>query len=133
MEQQSLCFTIKGELTDLNAYIKALNSSRFTGNNIKQVETHRVAVEARLASIGPVQNYPVHITYHWYSKDRRMDVDNVAFAKKFCNDGLVEAGVLENDGRKQVSGFSDKFYIDKHNPRVEVTITSATLKKEKEV
>lgn len=122
MEPQSLSFTIKGELTDLNAYIKGLNNNRFTGNNIKQYETHRVAVEARLARIGPVQNYPVHLIYHWYSKNNRMDVDNVAFAKKFINDGLVEAGVLEKDGRKQVAGFSDKFYIDKLNPRVVVEI-----------
>jgi hypothetical protein len=122
MEPPSLSFKIKGELTDLNAYIKALNSSRFTGNNIKQTETHRVAVEARLARLEAVKSYPVHITYHWYSKDNRMDTDNVAFAKKFINDGLVEAGILDNDGRKQVASFSDRFYIDKLNPRVEVEI-----------
>lgn len=115
-------FTIHGEMTDLNAYIKAINSSRYGGNSIKQYETNRVAQEVRAAKLKPVTEYPVLIAYHWYSKDARKDTDNVAFAKKYINDGLVVAGILENDGRKQVCGFFDHFFIDKEHPRVEVTI-----------
>lgn len=33
---------IQGELTDLNKYIKALNSNRFAGSKIKKEETERV-------------------------------------------------------------------------------------------
>lgn len=113
---------IKGELCDLNTYIKALNGSRWGGNDIKQVETQRVAYEARLARISPITAYPVRILYRWYSPDQRKDTDNVAFAKKFINDGLVQAGVLENDSRKFVAGFADEFFIDKENPRVEIEI-----------
>ena len=116
---------IPGELTDLNTYIKKMNSNRFSGNEVKQDETQRVAMEARICRLGAVTNYPVRIAYHWYSKDRRKDIDNVAFSKKFINDGLVAAGVLENDSRKYVSGFSDSFYIDVDSPRVEVFITEA--------
>lgn len=117
--------TIQGELTDLNTYIKALNASRWDGNAIKQEETNRVALECRVARAEPIEKgYPVHITYNWYSKDNRMDTDNVAFAKKFINDGLVQAGVLENDSRKFVKGFSDNFYIDKTKPRVVVEIAT---------
>ncbi len=113
---------IKGELTDLNSYIKALNSHYHAGNKIKQLETARVAAEALNQKILKVTSYPVHITYTWYSKDQRMDTDNVAFAKKFINDGLVLAKVLENDSRKFIGGFSDLFLIDKEKPRVEVMI-----------
>lgn len=113
---------IPGELTDLNTFIKAMNGHRLAGNSIKQEETDRVAMECRIARIPEVDKYPVHITYNWYSKDQRKDTDNVAFAKKFINDGLVKAGVLEDDSRKFVAGFSDYFFIDKHNPRVEVNI-----------
>lgn len=113
---------IKGELTDLNAYIKSLNSSRWGGNAIKQYETQRVAKEAMAAKLPAVKNYPVKITYLWFSKDQRKDTDNVAFAKKFINDGLVLARVLENDSRKFIAGFSDEFFIDRKNPRVEVII-----------
>lgn len=31
--------------------------------------------------------------------------------------------VLHNDGWKQIVAFSDTFYIDKENPRIEVLIT----------
>ncbi len=113
---------ILGELTDLNKYIAELNSSRWGGNNIKQIETNRVEKEARKAKVEPVLEYPVKIIYKWYSKDQRKDTDNVAFSKKFINDGLVNAKILIDDSRKYVSGFSDEFYIDKKNPRVEVII-----------
>lgn len=119
-----MTLTIVGELTDLNTYIKALNGNRWRGNEIKQTETERVAYEARLARLEPVERYPVRIHYRWYCRDERKDTDNVAFAKKFINDGLVVAGVLENDSRKYVVGFSDEFLIDKAHPRVEVDIES---------
>lgn len=119
-----ISFTILGELTDLNTYIKALNSSRWGGNSIKQIETNRVCREAQKAKVQKVELYPVRILYKWYCPDNRKDTDNVAFAKKFINDGLVSAGVLENDSRKFVSGFGDEFYIDKKQPRVEVLILS---------
>jgi len=113
---------IQGELTDLNSYIKALNSSRWGGNSIKQVETNRVYQECKDQKIKPITEYPVKINYKWFCKDNRKDTDNVAFAKKFINDGLVLAEVIEDDSRKYVAGFSDEFYIDKNNPRVEITI-----------
>ena len=30
--------------------------------------------------------------------------------------------ILKNDGWAEVTGFEDRFYVDKHNPRVEVEI-----------
>ncbi|RKZ11047.1 hypothetical protein DRQ25_00885 [Candidatus Fermentibacteria bacterium] len=122
MKKEILHFTIQGELTELNTYTKKNRSSKFAGSKIKKEETDRVALEAKAARIKPVVNYPVFIQYRWYSKDRRKDIDNVAFAKKFINDGLVVAGVLKDDSRKCVRGFSDYFFIDKKNPRVEVYI-----------
>jgi len=115
-------FTIVGELTDLNAYLKALNSYRLIGSKIKREETERVTYEVKFAKIPSPTRYPIRITYRWYSKDNRKDIDNVAFSKKFVNDGMVMAGLLPNDSRKFISGFSDEFYIDSKNPRVEVEI-----------
>ena len=48
--------------------------------------------------------------------------DNIAFAKKFIQDALVETGVLRNDGWSEIEGFTDNFALDPKNPRVEVTI-----------
>ena len=50
--------------------------------------------------------YPVWLTYTWYSKYARIDTDNVAFAVKFIHDGLIDAGVLDGDGRRHIAGLS---------------------------
>ena len=118
-------FTIPGELCDLNTYIQAERGNKHKAAKIKEAETHRCAIEARLARLieVPEDNYPVMIHYTWYTKDRRKDTDNVSFAKKFINDGLVDAGVIEDDRRKFVELTQDQgFYVDKKNPRVEVSI-----------
>ena len=60
--------------------------------------------------------------YVWVEPNRNRDKDNVAFAKKFVQDGLVKAGVLVNDGWAQVEGFTDNFVVDKHHPRVEIEL-----------
>jgi Holliday junction resolvase RusA-like endonuclease len=119
--------TIEGELTDLNTYINAERTNRFIGAQLKRKETERVALETRAAKVPPVSRYPVTISFRWFSKDARKDIDNVAFAKKFILDGLVLAGVLQEDSRKHVAGFgSEEFYIDKARPRVEVSIATGT-------
>lgn len=111
---------VPGELADLNKYIKAINSHHIVGNRLKQEQTDIVA--SSCYGQKKVTLYPVKIIFSWYSKDQRKDIDNVAFAKKFVLDGMVRAGILENDGRKRVAGFEDRFYIDKKNPRTEIEI-----------
>lgn len=115
-------FTIYGELTDFAAYLKAARRSPHAENEIKQDETNRVAQEIMVQKPEKPTNYPVHITYIWYSKDARKDIDNVAFAKKFINDGIERAGILPRDSRKYIGGFTEQFLIDKENPRVEVSM-----------
>jgi Holliday junction resolvase RusA-like endonuclease len=117
---------IPGELCDLNSYIDAERSHFRIAAKIKKEETKRVAWE--FCNVKPVASYPVHIEYTWYSKDSRKDIDNIAFAVKFIHDGLVQAGVLEGDGRKHISSFSHAgFFIDKENPRVELEVKTNGL------
>lgn len=65
--------------------------------------------------------YTTAILFEWYTKDKRVDADNIAFAKKFILDGFEAANIIAGDGRSIVDGFIDTFKIDKQNPRVEVT------------
>jgi hypothetical protein len=115
----TLKFTFNGEFTDLNTYIRAERSNRFMAAKIKKMETERVMWE-----LGYPQmiNGCVVILFDWYTKDKRKDPDNVSFAKKFILDGMVGGGVLKDDTRKCIKGFVDSFFVDKDNPRVEVTI-----------
>ena len=69
---------------------------------------------------------PVMIHYPFYEPDRRRDLDNIAaVAHKFIQDALVKCRVIENDGWQHIVGFSDEFHVDKHNPRIEVTLIEA--------
>lgn len=66
---------------------------------------------------------PVFMEYLWIEPNRRRDKDNISsFGRKVIQDALVSAGVLKDDGWKHVVGFSDRFEVDKENPRIEVII-----------
>lgn len=54
---------------------------------------------------------PVTIHFHWVEPNRKRDLDNVAFAKKFILDAMVKKRVLENDNSKHVTGFTDTFEL----------------------
>lgn len=60
-----------------------------------------------------------HLT--WYAKDRRTDKDNISFADKYIYDGMVDAGLLQNDGFNNLGDlFVNEFKVDRENPRVEI-------------
>ena len=68
-------------------------------------------------------NKPVEMHYCWYEPNKRRDKDNISsFGRKVIQDALVQCGVLKDDGWKYVVGFSDRFEVDKNNPRIEVKI-----------
>lgn len=112
---------IPGELKSMNEFINALKHNKYIGNQMKRTETEFCALHAR-NQLKPVTN-PVCVSFHWYSKSRRKDLDNVDSARKFILDGLQEAGILLNDSRRYVADLGkSEFRIDKTNPRVEVII-----------
>jgi len=66
--------------------------------------------------------HPIFLRITWYCKNIRKDQDNVAVGKKFIFDGLQQAELIENDGWKEIKGWSEKFEADKGNPRVEIEV-----------
>ena len=115
-------FTIKGELTDLNTFIRATRTNKYASASIKKDETTRCAWEIKRAKLAP-PTLPVFIVYRWYCKNRRKDQDNVSsMGRKFINDAMVEVGLIPNDGWNEISGWRDEFFIDSKNPRIEVII-----------
>ena len=118
----TVLLNIAGRLSGLNEYTKACRTNKYAGAKLKEQNEKKVA--AAINSTCPTFKFktPVQIIYRWYEKNKRRDKDNIAFAKKFINDALVECGTLQGDGWQYVVGFVDEFYIDKENPRVEVEI-----------
>ena len=115
-----LKIVIPGPLPGLNEYVKANRANPHTGSRMS-----RAAHE--ICKTGMIKYNGRHIKrgwfiFSWYEKNQRRDKDNIAFAKKFILDALQEMKILKNDGWTEVAGFEDRFYVDKHNPRVEVEI-----------
>lgn len=118
-----MTFTIQGELPSLNEYIHAINKNRHIGNRMKQdtQEAIKWAIRAQFIKT-PKVTRPVQIRFLWASRTAKKDIDNVCAARKFILDALVSMGILPNDTRKWVRGFTDEFIIDRQNPRTEVEI-----------
>ena len=96
---------IPGELPNLNQIIEAAKTHWTVYRDMKAANTELVAWYAK--GKGKVKRADIIIT--WYTKDRRTDPDNTAAAVKFILDGLVDAGVLKNDGCKVVRSIKHEF------------------------
>ena len=115
--------TIPGRLDGLNKYIGTNRSNSCAGNNMKK-RNERIVKKAIDSCLHGIKiEKPVFMEYAWYEKDMRRDLDNISsFGRKVIQDALVNAAVLKGDGWKYVVGFSDRFEVDKENPRIEVLI-----------
>jgi Holliday junction resolvase RusA-like endonuclease len=107
----------------MNDYIRALNTNRYKGADMKKDNESRV-IQAIYEQFGRLRiTRKVRMHYRWYEPDKRRDLDNVsAFGRKCIQDSLVYTKVLQDDGWKNIVGFTDEFYVDKKNPRIEVDI-----------
>ena len=106
----SMKIVIDHQFPTLNEYIKIERGNKYAAADVKSRETAVV----KHFCIGKRQMaYPIKITFIWHLINRRKDLDNVAFAKKFILDGLVKAGVLKNDNLNHIIAFEDKVIFDK--------------------
>lgn len=115
-------FTIDGILMGMNKYSNAQRTHWTQGARVKKTQTDIVALSARLLEPIPETAYPLSVIIRWYEPNRKRDPDNIASAKKFILDGLQKAGILKNDGWREISHFVDFFDVDKKNPRVEIVL-----------
>ena len=123
-------FTFYGVLPNLNDYLQGeripiRKNGKFTtkGNVMKQENQRKIIKILRRDLLGLHIQKPIEITYKFYELNRKRDLDNIsAFAHKVIQDALVKAGTIENDGWKHIKGFTDEFYVDSENPRIEITL-----------
>ena len=124
MTMRKYKLTIPGILPGLNEYIDAERAvkGKYKAAAMKKQAQNVIGYMVKTQLRGVRFTRPVVIHYLWIEPSRRRDKDNVAFAKKFIQDALVEGGVLRNDGWAEIEHFTDDFAVDPKNPRVEVTI-----------
>lgn len=108
-------FVINKRLMGLNEYTRANRTNKHVGNQAKQDEQAYIiwGIKKQLGNIKITKPVIGHFT--WIEENKRRDLDNICFAKKFILDALVQAGVLADDNRKIVTNFTDSFEYAKES------------------
>ena len=111
---------IFGAYHNINDVVKLVGNPKGASIYANMKRKAENAIVLQLANIAPIPGKnKLHFT--WFCKDRKQDPPNIcAGGRKFICDALQTAGIIENDGWKNIDGFSDSFIIDKEKPRVEV-------------
>lgn len=115
-------FTIPGKLPGLNELVEANRQNRFKGALLKRKMTEVCAMSIRAARLKKVERYPLVVWIEWSEPNRKRDPDNVSSGKKHILDGLQTAGIIDNDGQRQIGSFVDTFKVDSHNPHITVSL-----------
>ena len=116
---------IEGQLPNLNDYTKACRSHRQIGARMKKDAEKLISAYIMQQLKGVHFDGAVKLSFRWYEPNKKRDLDNICFAKKFILDALVSNKIIVADGWKGVVGFTDHFFVDKENPRIEVDIQKA--------
>lgn len=114
---------ILGRLEGLNQYISAMNRNRYIGAKMKADAMKLCEWQIRHQLRDVHITKPVRLHYTWIEPNTKRDLDNVAgFGHKVIQDALVACGVLDNDGWKNIRGFTDTFDVDKDHAQIVVLI-----------
>lgn len=112
--------TIPGMLPSLNEMIDAAKTHKMKYSRMKKKYTQACTW---VASQLPKNLERIHLDITYYVPDWRTDLDNRSVGKKFILDGLVGAGVIQDDTHTYVKGWNEEFEKDKENPRIEIEVT----------
>ena len=82
----------------------------------------KAAAEEQAVESGPWRRATVAVSFFHRDKRRRDDVNHLASLKP-AYDGLVDAGLLEDDDSEHLTTAGCTFAIDKLAPRVELLVT----------
>ena len=106
-------FEINKRLMGLNEYTKANRTNKYAGNQAKKDEQKYIEW-CIIEQLGNLHiDKPVKGRFTWIEENKRRDLDNICFAKKFILDSMVKAGKLKDDNRNFVKGFRDDFEYGK--------------------
>jgi Holliday junction resolvase RusA-like endonuclease len=94
------------KLPSLNEYINECRKNKYAGGKMKKEVENDISIFIQRL---PQFENPIKINFTWVEGNKRRDLDNVAFAKKFILDALVKCGRLKDDNRKCVTAFTDSF------------------------
>lgn len=121
-------FEISGRLIGQNDWFEILKKDRYYRDyrksysaKVKSDIEEDIGWFIKASKIKPVTS-KVFVRFTWIEPNMKRDFDNISFAKKFIFDALVKMNIIANDGWKNIDGFSDKFRLNRTNPRIIVEL-----------
>lgn len=99
-------YVIPLKMPSLNDYTKWCRTNKYLANKRKTELEEQIGFYIKEM---PRYDKPVKIHFTWIEGNKRRDLDNICFAKKFVLDALVKHGKLKDDNRKCVCAFTDSF------------------------
>lgn len=98
------------KLPSLNEYVNVCRTNKFKAGKYKADIEQEIGFYLMKM---PKWTNPIKIHFHWIEGNKKRDLDNICFAKKFILDSMVKKGKLTDDNRKYVVGFTDEFSYGK--------------------
>lgn len=106
------------KLPSLNEYVNVCRTNKFKAGKYKADIEREIGFYLMKM---PRWNNPIKIHFHWVEGNKRRDLDNICFSKKFILDAMVKMNKLKDDNRKYVTAFTDTFeYADKSKVILEI-------------
>ena len=99
-------YVINMKLPSLNDYINICRSNKIAANKYKQKLERDISMFLLRM---PKYDKPIKIHFLWVEGNKKRDLDNICFAKKFILDSMVKSGKLKDDNRNCVYAFTDSF------------------------
>ena len=99
-------YEINMKLPSLNDYINVCRTNKYKAAQYKADIEQEIGLYLMKM---PKWTSPIKIHFHWIEGNKKRDLDNICFAKKFILDAMQKYGKLENDNRKHVTAFTDSF------------------------
>ena len=103
-------YEIDMKLPSLNDYIRVCRCNKYQAAKFKADIEQEIGLFLMKM---PKWTNPIKIHFHWIECNKKRDLDNIAFSKKFILDAMQKYGKLENDNRKCVTAFTDSFEYGK--------------------
>ena len=114
---------IPGRFPSLNEFVEANRIHKQKGNKMKQESQNLISLYLMQQHRKLHIDRPVTLHYSYYEPNKKRDLDNISgYFHKVFQDALVNYGILHNDSWYYITGFTDDFFIDNKNPRIEVII-----------
>ena len=99
-------YAINMKLPSLNDYTKWCRGNKYLAAKKKAEIEQEIGLHIMKM---PKWDKPIKIHFTWIEGNKRRDLDNISFAKKFILDAMVKHNKLKDDNRKCVTAFTDSF------------------------